>query len=226
MKSYFISGTDTDVGKTVFTSGLARYLVNSGTNVGVMKPFAAGIKQASGFASSDVQLLVNSAKVNDPESLVNPQFFPIPASPYTAFQNLGIKPNIELIINAFSRLEKLHDVILVEGMGGVMTPILSDYFVTNLIKDLKLETILITSSRIGTVNHTLMTLDSLEKFGVSVKGIVINNFGNECYPVDELKRDIEALSGISVLGHLPKISNFDIDNISSLISKNIDFSNL
>ena len=76
MKSIFITGTDTDVGKTYITAGLAITLRKMGTDVGVMKPFAAGIKQKKGFKSEDVEILANSANVDDSEELLNPQFFP------------------------------------------------------------------------------------------------------------------------------------------------------
>ncbi len=224
--SYFISGTDTDVGKTIFTAGLARLLRDSGVDVGIMKPFAAGQKQSSGFASEDVQMLVNAARVKDPESLVNPQFFPIPASPYTAFRNLGIKPNLELVTKSFSELKKLHDVMLVEGMGGIMTPILEDYFVVDLIRDMKLETIIVTSSRVGTVNHTLMTVKMCKEHDVKIKGIVINHLSKDGYPFVELKRDLEELTHLDVLGQLPVLENLQIETIASTLKNNMDISNL
>lgn len=224
--SYFISGTDTDVGKTIFTAGLARLLRDSGVDIGIMKPFAAGQKQSSGFASEDVQMLVNAARVKDPESLVNPQFFPIPASPYTAFRNLGIKPNLELVTKSFSELKKLHDVMLVEGMGGIMTPILENYFVVDLIRDMKLEAIIVTSSRVGTVNHTLMTVKMCKEHDVKIKGIVINHLSKDGYPFVELKRDLEELTHLDVLGQLPVLENLQIETIASTLKNNMDISNL
>ena len=77
LKSIFITGTDTDVGKTYITAGLAVSVRKMGIDVGVMKPFAAGIAQKKGFKSEDVEILSTAAQVNDPENLVNPQFFPI-----------------------------------------------------------------------------------------------------------------------------------------------------
>ena len=76
MKSLFVTGTDTDVGKTYVTAGLAVSLRKSGVDVGVMKPFAAGLKQKTGFKSEDVEILANASEANDPENLINPQFFP------------------------------------------------------------------------------------------------------------------------------------------------------
>ena len=90
LNSLFITGTDTDVGKTYITAGLAITLRKMGIDVGIMKPFAAGVSQKKGFKSEDVEILSNAAQISDPESLVNPQFFPISASPYTAWKKLKI----------------------------------------------------------------------------------------------------------------------------------------
>ena len=120
LKSLFITGTDTDVGKTYITAGLAVALRKMDVDVGVMKPFAAGTAQKKGYKSEDVEILARASKTTDPENLVNPQFFPIPASPYTAWKNLKTKPKISTILTSFKKLSKLHDMILVEGMGGIM----------------------------------------------------------------------------------------------------------
>ena len=144
MKQVFITGTDTDVGKTFVGAGIAAALKKMGKDVGIMKPFAAGIPQKIGYKSQDVDFLSKAAQVNDAEELVNPYFFKIPASPFTATKNLGIKFDLKVVMDSFKQLSSMHDIMLVEGIGGVMTPILKDYFVTNLIKEMNLETILIT----------------------------------------------------------------------------------
>ena len=226
MNSIFITGTDTDVGKTYVATGLAVTLRKMKIDVGVMKPFAAGIAQKTGFKSEDVEILANAAQVNDPEMLLNPQFFPIAASPYTALKNLKITPNIKLILNRFEKLSKLHSMLLVEGMGGIMTPILQDYFVTNLIKDMKLPVIIVTRTKVGTVNHTVMTCKMCEKYKIPVKGIVINNFDTGGYTVKELKRDLENLTNMSVLGSIPFIDDMSDASLYRVFKKNIDFKSL
>ena len=226
LNSIFITGTDTDVGKTYVATGLAVTLRKMKIDVGVMKPFAAGTAQKTGFKSEDVEILANAAQVNDPEMLLNPQFFPIVASPYTALKNLKIKPNIKLILNRFKKLSKLHSMLLVEGMGGIMTPILQDYFVTNLIKDMKLPTIIVTRTKIGTVNHTVMTCKMCEKYKIPVKGIIINNFDTNGYNVKELKRDLENLTNIQVLGSIPFIDDMSDTSLCRVFKKNIDFKSL
>ena len=226
LNSIFITGTDTDVGKTYVATGLAVTLRKMKIDVGVMKPFAAGTAQKTGFKSEDVEILANAAQVNDPEMLLNPQFFPIVASPYTALKNLKIKPNIKLILNRFKKLSKIHSMLLVEGMGGIMTPILQDYFVTNLIKDMKLSTIIVTRTKIGTVNHTVMTCKMCEKYKIPVKGIIINNFDTNGYNVKELKRDLENLTNIQVLGSIPFIDDMSDTSLYRVFKKNINFKSL
>ena len=226
LNSLFITGTDTDVGKTYIAAGLAVTLRKMGIDVGVMKPFAAGTIQKTGFKSEDVEILANAAQVNDPEILLNPQFFPIASSPYTALKNLKIKPNIKLILDRFKKLSKLHSLILVEGMGGIMTPILQDYFVTNLIKDMKLPIIIVTRTKVGTVNHTIMTCKMCEKYKIPVKGIVINNFDTDGYAIKELKRDLENLTNMPVLGSIPFISDVSDTSLYRVFKKNIDFKSL
>ena len=207
LKSFFVTGTDTDVGKTYITAGLAVTFRKMGLDVGVMKPFAAGTAQKKGFKSEDIKILSKSAQVNDPENLINPQFFKIPASPYTAWKKLKIKPKVSTILSSFKKLSKLHETILVEGMGGVMTPILKDYYITNLIKEMNIPALIVTRSKIGTVNHTIMTVKMCEKYKIPVKGIIINNF-DAGYPIKQLTSDLQNLTGVKVLGSIPFLNHY------------------
>ena len=225
MKSLFITGTDTDVGKTYITAGLAITLRKMSIDVGVMKPFAAGVAQKKGFKSEDVEILSNAAQINDSETLVNPQFFPISASPYTAWKKLKIKPKIPLILSSFKKLSKKHELMLVEGMGGTLTPILKKYYITKLIKDMKIPTVIVTRSKVGTVNHTLMTVMMCQKYKIPIKGIIINNF-DKGYPINQLKKDLESLTGIKVLGSIPFIKDMSDKSLYRIFKKNIDMKSL
>ena len=221
MKSLFIAGTDTDVGKTYITAGLAVILRKIDVDVGVMKPFAAGSAQKKGYKSEDIKILSRAAHACDPENLVNPQFFPISASPYTAWKKLKIKPRISTILSSFKKLTKLHDMILVEGMGGIMTPILKDYYITNLIKEMNIPTVIVTRSKVGTVNHTIMTVKMCETYKIPVRGIIINGF-DKGYPVKDLSRDLQNLTGVPVLGAIPFIKDMSDASLTRIFKKNIN----
>lgn len=220
LKSYFITGTDTGVGKTCFTAGLALALKNSGIDVGVMKPFATGISHKNGYQSEDVKILVEASGTNDDESLVNPYFFPIPASPYMAANKLKIVIDVRLVLDRFEKLQSLHDVVLVEGIGGIMTPILKDYYVADLIKDMNLESLVVTGSKIGTVNHTLLTCDVCRRYGIKTKGIIINNFDATGYDTNDLKSDLTNLSGLEVLCSIPHLDECNANEISKVLLEN------
>jgi dethiobiotin synthetase len=194
-----------------------------GIDVGVMKPFAAGSAQKKGFKSEDLEILSRAAQVNDPEKLINPQFFPIPASPYTAWMNLKTKPKIPAILSSFKKLSQLHDVLLVEGMGGIMTPILKNYYITHLIKDMSIPAIIVTRSNVGTVNHTIMTVKMCNEFKIPIKGIIINDFDSGGYKIKELTRDLKNLLGVSILGSIPFIDDLSDSSMYKIFKKNIDF---
>jgi len=225
LDSLFISGTDTGVGKTVVTVGLARALRRRGFDVGVMKPFAAGIPDGTRFQTGDVRRIMEAAGVSDDVRLVNPQFYPVPAAPYTARQNLNSEVDIPLVLESFSRLSGSHDLVLVEGMGGIMAPILRDYFVCDLIRDMKTPAILVARTRVGTISHTLMSAKICRDSGVTVRGIVINDI-DDGYPPSELKRDLEDLAGLPVLGIIPRVPSPDCDAVSDAVSRSVDLGRL
>ena len=226
MKPLFITATDTDIGKTCVCAGIAHSLKKLNVNVGIMKPFACGVKQKTGFSSSDLTILSKAAVVNDAEYLLNPFFYPIPASPYTAAKNLGVKIDIEHVIKCFRKLDKIHDIMLVEGIGGIMTPILKDYAIIDLIKDLDANTIIVTSSKIGTVNHTVLTCNICKNMNIPIKGLIINNFDSTGYPIPELERDLNALTDLPVLCSLPHMKKFNLSKYSDLIQEKVDVSTL
>ena len=226
MKPLFVTATDTDIGKTYVCAGLAYALKKSGIDVGIMKPFACGVKQKIGFSSNDLTILTNAAMVDDAEDIINPFFFPIPASPYTAAKNLGVKIDVEHVMECFRKLDEIHDIVLVEGIGGIMTPILKDYAIIDLIKDLMANTIIVTSSKIGTVNHTVLTYNMCKNMNIPIKGLIINNFDSTGYPIPELERDLSALTDLPVLCSLPHMKKFNLSNYSALIQEKIDISAL
>ena len=191
-----------------------------------MKPFACGVKQKTGFSSNDLTMLASAAMVDDDETIINPFFFPVPASPYTAAKNLGVKIDIAHVMECFRKLEKIHDIILVEGIGGIMTPILKDYAIIDLIKDLNANTNIVTSSKIGTVNHTVLTCNMCKNMNIPIKGLIINNFDSTGYPIPELERDLSVLTDLPVLCSLPHMKKFNLSKYSDLIQEKVDVSTL
>jgi dethiobiotin synthetase len=228
VKAYFITGTDTGVGKTSITAGLAGSMRKIGIDVGVMKPIATGYPNKTGFKSSDVAKLVEAASIKDPENLINPVFLPLPTSPYDATKLLELSVDMPLIFEQFKKLLSLHEVLLVEGIGGIMTPITKNFFVADMIKGMGIETIIVTRATIGTLNHTVMTCKMCKDYGIKIRGLVINNFDEKGTPAEKNSPStLYELTNIPILGTIPFIR--DLNNLEKMIEyagKNIDVKSL
>lgn len=199
LDSYFITGTDTGVGKTMVAAGLAKHLRDSGIDVGVMKPYSAG---ASG-PHSDISILREAAGADDPQELANPQSFPLETSPFAAGRLLGVTPDVDRVMRSFAELKSRHRVLLVEGVGGIMAPILRRYLVADLILQMDLPVIIVVGNRMGTVSHTLMTLDVCRRRSIEVAGLIINCLEKDGYSPESLEGDLDLLADFPVLGTVP-----------------------
>jgi dethiobiotin synthetase len=228
VKSYFITGTDTGVGKTLFTAALAASLRKLGVNVGVMKPVATGLLQKTDFKSSDVSILHDAVKASDSQDEINPIFMPLPISPYDASKILDIPFDKKIIFEQFRKLKNKHDVMLVEGIGGIMTPLTKDYFVANMIKEMGLEAIIVTRSTLGTLNHTMMTVNTCHDYKIPLKGIIINNYDEKGGPAETNSPiTLYEITNVAILGVLPFVKGCQsYEMIIPHVEKNIDLKSL
>ncbi len=228
VKAFFITGTDTGVGKTSITSGIAGSMRKIGLDVGVMKPIATGIPSVKGFKSSDVAKLVGVAGINDPEALVNPVFFPLSSSPYDAIKLLELPIDISLIFEQFKKLLSIHQILLVEGIGGIMTPIQKKFFVADMIKKMDIETIIVTRATLGTLNHTVMTCNMCKQYDIKIRGLVINNFDEKGTPAEKnAPTTLYELTNVPILGIIPFIKDLnDVEKMIDTVGKNIDVKSL
>ncbi len=228
LKAYFITGTDTGVGKTAITAGLAGSMRKLGINVGVMKPIASGIPQKTGSKSLDVDIIVEASKTKDSEELINPVFLPIPTSPYDATKLLSLPVDMPLILTTFTKLLSIHDILLVEGIGGIMTPITKNFFVADMIKAMGIETIIVTRATLGTLNHTMMTYQLCKDYGIKVKGLVINNFDEKGTAAEKnAPMTLHEITGLDILGVVPFIKDYNkIDTMIEMVGKKVDVKSL
>ena len=226
MNSFFITGTDTDVGKTCVSAAIAKYLFDKGVNVGVMKPFASGYKESADSISEDVEILLKYSGSNDPIELVNPYYFEIPTSPYDACKQLNLEIDMSKVVDAYKQLTAIHDVVIVEGIGGIMTPISRNYFVSDLISELNLDSFIVTGSKIGTVNHLMLTYEHAQKKNLNTLGILVNQNVSEGYELSNLKQQIFGLTGKKVSGAIPYSSSFDIHSYVKTFPNFVDISGL
>ena len=222
MNSLFVTGTDTDVGKTCITASILSYLSKMNVDVGVMKPFASGYKSTIDSVSEDVKILMKYSGVNDPVDLINPYFFEIPTSPYDACKQLNLEIDISMVIDSYKQLSSIHDVVIVEGIGGIMTPISKNYFVSDLITDLQMNTIIVTGSKVGTVNHLMLTYQHAKEKKIPLNGFVVNENVSDGYESSNLRKQIIDLTGQMVYGTIPYQKPFNIESYVENFSNFID----
>ncbi|MFH0985992.1 MAG: dethiobiotin synthase [Candidatus Omnitrophota bacterium] len=210
----FITGTDTDVGKTVVSAGLALVLRDRGMKVGIMKPVATGCYGDEGrLISQDAAFLMEAAQ-NEYPPLSSPSRFRNALSPNVAAMLEKKEVDVPGILKSYRELQKHYDFMIVEGIGGLMVPLKKDYYVANLIRDMGLPILIVSYAGLGAINHTLLTVDAATIRGLTVRGIIFNRVSVTNYSLAELTNPkvIHDLSGIPILGSLPNIDGLNMDN--------------
>jgi dethiobiotin synthetase len=181
-KIVFITGTDTGVGKTVLTALLLRYLRDKGVNALAMKPFCSGGRE-------DAELL--HALQGDEVTLdeVNPFYFSQPVSPWVAAKKTGQVP-LKAALKKIAELKNRCDVLLIEGSGGVIVPLGDGYVVLDLIRALKCSVLVASRNRLGTINHTLLTVNGLQHAGIKRLAVAL---------VDSEKSDFSSRTNLDAI---------------------------
>lgn len=201
-KGFFVTGTDTGVGKTEVSSYLAKIFSEKSFKVGVMKPIATGV---DGVAE-DREILKRAASSKDPMHYINPVAMKLPLAPLVASRIEKKKINTKIIWDRFKKLKRLNDILIVEGIGGVMVPICKTgkrtFYVLDMILKMKLPVIIVARPNLGTINHTLMTIRILKDKNIKIAGVIFNHASRikKDISINSNPEIIERLSGVKVLG--------------------------
>ena len=223
-KGYFISGTDTGVGKTVVTACLLALYHKRSVDLGVMKPMETGIDpECSSEANSDAKFLLAVSGNQDALEEVCPIRLQPPAAPLQAARMTGQTIAIDSILENFRKLQTRYDQILVEGVGGLMVPLKPDYFITDLIRDMDLPLIIVSRLTLGTLNHTLLTLKTAQSTGIEIAGVILNRSDNS--PLNDVEKGqanlIHELSGVPVIGECPFINPVSVERFDNQLAEEI-----
>ena len=238
MQSLFITGTDTNVGKTFVAAGLAAALRRAGVDVGVMKPVATGCRRgdpgcgrglcaptwpATGrgtepppthLISDDALLLAAAAGIDDPPDLVNPVAYAPPLSPHLAARLARRTVDVSKILRSYRELRRRHDIVIVEGIGGIRVPIRGRLDVAGLAKRMGLPVLIVTRAALGTINHTRLTVEAARAEGLKILGLVVNCCGSGL-PAATVRpslaerlapRALAEATRVPVLGVLPRLA--------------------
>lgn len=224
-KGFFVTGTDTGVGKTVITGALIKAMQARGLKACGMKPIETGCRHVGeALHPSDGLFLKEIAGMDEDLNDITPLRFETPAAPLTASEIEGRELDIGIIKDKFNLLSQKYSFIVVEGLGGILVPIKKDYSVLDLIKELQLPLLIVSRPSLGTINHTLLTVNYALKEGINVAGIIINfNKPSDGTISEQTSPDIiKRLSRAPVIGIFPYLNNLNAGTIEKAASKYLD----
>jgi dethiobiotin synthetase len=213
-----VTGTDTGVGKTFITAALARLLRRQGQDVGVCKPVATGATQVRGrWLAEDTRLLAEAAGCADHPERVTPWTFPDPVAQPVAARRQGVALTLAAIVRAVHGQARPQRLLLVEGVGGLLCPLTAEETVADLAAALGFPLVIVARRALGTLNHTLLTLEAARTRGLRVAGVVVNETTRpdslaEATNVEELRRRID----VPLLAIVPFQAGLDSADVPAL----------
>ena len=177
MNNLFITGTDTGIGKTLVGCGIAAALTAQGKKVGVLKPAETGCEMRDGaLHPDDAKRLASCAQSTLPVETLCPYRFPPPVAP----EPLRLSKRVSLFslsgsLEIYQNIASQHDMTIVEGAGGLLVPLVGRYSYADLAKDLGIPVLVVVGSKLGALNHTLLTLHCLQTRGLPLAGYILNH---------------------------------------------------
>lgn len=221
---YFVSGIDTDAGKTVVTGLLARSLQAGGVKVVTQKFIQTGCRGISEDILRHREIMGTEPLPEDRDGTTCPYVMSYPASPHLAAEIDGVTLDVERIVSAAGALDARYGVVLLEGAGGLYVPVRRDYFTIDFIQSAGYPLILVSSSKLGSINHTLMSLELCRARGIRVAMLVYNHYPNDSREITEdsvkvFRQALEDLYPDAVLLEVPVVAGTDYPllDIASLL---------
>ncbi|ODT70685.1 MAG: dethiobiotin synthase [Nitrosomonadales bacterium SCN 54-20] len=211
---YFVTGTDTGVGKTRVSCALLHAFAATGKTVVGMKPVAAGCENGTW---PDVELLTAASSVSVEREHINPYALVPPIAPHIAADRAGIEIDLEVIRQAHLELRKKADVVIVEGAGGFLVPLNDHEDSVALVQALGLPVLLVVGMRLGCINHALLTAHAVRAAQVPLAGWVANRIDPEMAVFEENVGTLERRLDCPLLGVLPYDQSHDARNLSLLL---------
>ncbi len=208
----FITATDTGVGKTVVSGAICANLVAQGLKVAPFKPFASGCRRdREGLVNSDTEFLAHCSQTDLPLSTINPITYTTPAAPILCEQLEHRSIDFEALSRAYYNICKDSDIVVVEGIGGIRVPLSDSIDLLDFASNLDLATIVVARPNLGTINHTLLTIDALRSRGIYVAGVIINGYNTDTADiVTENNAEIIATQGkveiLAIVPHSQKVN--------------------
>ncbi len=228
MKAFFVTGTDTGVGKTTVACALCAYCsLLAGLDVGVMRPFESGLNQRDkDLLPWDAISLKEASASQDDLSLINPYSFEAPIAPEAAAELEHIHIDLENLDRIYNRLSRIHDILFIVGAGGLLVPIMKNVFFSDLMKRWKTPALVVARLGLGTINHTLLTCRYLKSEGIPVAGVIINDNDGRRDAATKTNPDVLAhYLDVPILGVYPHMSGkgaMDRNELATIVQRNLN----
>ena len=216
-QGYFITGTDTDVGKTCATIALMRYFKRQGKTVLGMKPVASGCKmQADELKNTDALLIQENASIAVDYQLINPYAYELPVSPHIAGAHNPVE--LAVIVERYNTLLTLADVVIVEGAGGWYAPLNAQHDISDLANALALPVILVVGLRLGCINHAKLSYQAIQLSGMACIGWIAVCVDPDLLNREENIQTIKAALPVPLLGILPYQEQLDFELLADQLT--------
>jgi dethiobiotin synthetase len=229
---FFITGTDTGVGKSIVTASIVAALRMRGVEACGAKPIESGCIRdpASGvLLPADGEFLQRASGGMESIDMITPLRFESPLAPLAAAREEGAEVKVELALNAVRRLRENYTSVLVEGIGGLMVPVAEGYMVLDLARDIGMPMIVVASPFLGTINHTLLTVGRAKSEGIHIAGVILcqhrepeNTLAERRNP--EMLR--EALKDVSLLGTIEYLKDTELATLAKAAEDAINLDEL
>ena len=217
-QTWFITGTDTEIGKTWSSAALVMRLQQQGHKVAVMKPVASGCElTAVGLRNEDALLLQTTCALDLPYHWINPYAFAPPIAPHIAAQQVNVTIEIEKIVQAHQQLQQCADIIIVEGVGGWRVPLNESQSLIDLVRALQAKVILVVGLKLGCMNHALLTVEAIQYDGCILHGWIANTRDAD-YEVQTTVDTLIPKIPTPLLGVLPYLPQLNIAQLAQHIT--------
>ena len=220
-RGFFITGTDTGIGKTWSTLALMQACKIGGMKVAGMKPVASGSEETGGELRNEDALMIQSYCSRPyPYELINPYVFREPIAPHIAAAKNGITISIGKIVDAYRLLSEKSDVVMVEGIGGWRVPITEDHTTSEMVEALDLPVILVVGLRLGCINHALLTNQVIQSDNIKLAGWIVSCVDKEYLETEKTIQTLIEKIDAPLLGKLPFSPVCDVEALGKHISIN------
>ncbi len=201
---YFVTGTDTEIGKTYVSCAFLRAFSSHGKRVSAMKPVASGCHRSEqGLRNDDALQLIASSDHSLPYETINPYAFEPAIAPHIAAEQANISIDLSHLKQCFNTIAEQADITIVEGAGGWLVPLDNQHSIADLAATLALPVILVVGIKLGCINHALLTAAAIREKGVTLAGWVANRVDPNCACIEENIRSIRQRINTPCLGDLP-----------------------